>query len=134
MPSARTSTVREISMETTARKRGVSTARSAVVRRQRQARALDQQTLRGPFAGGAVEAFIGNLVAPGSGLRAHVVERRERAAIEEGVADEFDRGFHPPFELRVADGGRGGLEEVVPGEGEEARIELHRRADVVEHR
>jgi hypothetical protein len=48
------------------------------------------------------------------------------------VADVFDARFDAALVLGVADRGGGGLEEVVASEGEEARIELHCRADVVQ--
>ena len=66
------------------------------------------------------------------GLGPQVDERREGAAIEERLAQVLDAVFDPPLGLRVTDGGSSGLEEVVAGEVQEARIELDGLADVVQ--
>ena len=70
--------------------------------------------------------------ATGAACVAQVVERGEGAAVEEGVADVLDAVLDLALRLRVAHGRGHGLEEVVPGEVEEARIELDRAADVVQ--
>ena len=97
-----------------------------------QAGLFDEEPLGGTLARGGVDALVGGLVAPRGGLRAHVLERREPASVEEREPPYLMARLDLPLRLGVADGGRGDLEEVVPGEGEEPRVELHRGADVVQ--
>jgi hypothetical protein len=53
-------------------------------------------------------------------------------ALPRALADELDARFDPPLEFRMAHGRGDGLEQEVSREGQEARIELHRRAHVVQ--
>jgi len=97
-----------------------------------QASALDEEPVRRALPGRGVEPQVGGLVAPACGLLAQVGEGGEGAAVEERLAQVADARLDASFGLRVAHRRGGGLEEVVAGEGEEAGIELHRRADVVQ--
>src|SRR5919201_348453 len=103
-----------------------------VWRQRAQTGALDEQALGRALASGGVDALVGDLVTPAGGLGAQVVEAGKGAAVEEGVSDELDAGLDAALELGIAGGGGGGLEQVVAGEGEEARVELDGRAHVVQ--
>ena len=78
-----------------------------------QPRALHQEPLARALAGGGVDAVVGDLVAPRSGLGADVVEGAEGASVEERVADVLDGALDAALGLGVAHGGSGGLEQVV---------------------
>ena len=101
-------------------------------RQRSQTGAFDEQSLARALAGGGVDAVVGDLVAPLRRLGADVVERAEGAAVEERVADVLDGALDAALGLGVAHGGGGGLEQVVTGEREQTRVELHRGADVVQ--
>src|SRR5579863_40226 len=97
-----------------------------------QSRTLDEEPVGGALAGGGVQALIGRLIAPASGLGAQVFERGEGAPVEERVANVFDARLDAALGLGIAHRRGDGLKQVVPSEVEKLRIELHRSADVVQ--
>ena len=90
---------------------------------------LLQEEIDGSLAGGAMEAAVGHLIAPGKALVVDVGQGREGSARKEVFFDIAHMSFDDAFFMGASDITDRGVKEIVFGEGDKARIELDGCAD-----